>query len=379
MNAVRRLAEKRLSQAWRLIYTRLVPRWVRRGYSPSPLGIAIQLTYKCNLKCSFCGQWGTTGIFKSLPADQLRKTLSLPVLQRVIDELPFSCGGIYLWGGEPLEYADIVPLVQYIKRGGRSCSLTTNGSFLAKYARALVAAGIDHIDVSIDAGEQTHDELRGGRGTFRAAIDGIRILLEERAARGLTKPAIFVSAVLLPAAAAEFRNLVQQLKELGVDRVWVAKQQYTSEQQGSQHEHVFQQLFQITPTSWKGFLRQPEAGSAENIRTVVEELRADPSNDGFLQWETPSWGPNDFFSYYENSTFATPGDRACRFPWNSASILPNGDVSPCPDFPDFVVGNVNETPFSEVWNSPRFIQFRKSLAEQGRFPVCTSCCHLYDG
>ena len=382
MNAVRRLtrhAEKRISQAWSRVYRRLVPRSVAPGYSPGPLEIAIQLTFRCNLRCSFCGQWRKTGIFKSHPADQLGQSLSLPVLQRVIDELPLSCRGVYLWGGEPLMYRDIVPLVRYIKKSRRRCSLTTNGSLLANSARALVEAGVDHIDVSLSAGEHTTDQLRGQNGTFQAAIDGIRVLREERGVRASGRPAIFVSAILLPAAAAEFRDLVQQLKTLGVDRVWVAKQQYTSEQQGGHHERVFQQLFQITPTSWKGFVGRPEIGSAEKIRALVEELRADPSNDGFLQWETPSWGPTDFLSYYENPTFTTPGDRTCRFPWNSASILPNGDVSPCPDFPDFVVGNVKETPFSGIWHSSQFAQFRKSLAERGRFPVCTSCCHLYDG
>ena len=203
--------------AWHHFHRLAVPRLVPKGYSPGPRSICIQLTYKCNLRCSFCGQWGDTGTFKSLPADQLRQMLPLSVLQRVIDELHLTCQSVILWGGETLDYPEIVPLVRYVKESDRVCSLVTNGTHLARYARPLVESGTDIIEVSLDGGETTHDALRGARGTFRAALEGIRALKAERSARSSRLPEICVNATLVPAAVGELPALIRQLRGEGVD------------------------------------------------------------------------------------------------------------------------------------------------------------------
>lgn len=378
MNRAKRFASRNFGRAWSHFHRRLVPDWITSRYSPGPQRLLVQLTYKCNLRCSFCGQWGDTGIFKNLPSAQLREMLPLAVLQRVIDELPWSCRGACLWGGETLQYPEIVALVRSIKASGRGCHVITNGTFLAEHARALVDAGLDSIGISLDAGEETHDRMRGARGTFQAALQGIRILREERKARGSQYPKIVVGAVLLPEAAGELPELIRQVRAEGVDHFTLGRLQFTTEQQGKSHDEAFQKLFQITPVSWKGFLRHPQPGTQEKMRAVVEELRADPANKDFIKWDEALWSPQDFFNYYVNPASAIPAGRACRFPWDSICICPNGDVTPCPDYPDVVVGNVNETSIGKIWNGPRYLEFRRKLAEQGRFPICTSCCHLYD-
>lgn len=378
LNSTANLARKVFRRTLELIHRSAVPRLVPSGYSPGPTSILIQLTYKCNLRCSFCGQWGDTGVFKSLPGSQLKQMLPLEVLQRVINELGFWCQGVGLWGGETLDYPDIIPLVRAVKRSGRGCGLVTNGTSLAEHAEALIEAGIDHIAVSLDAKERTHDTLRGAHGTFRAALEGIRKLRAERSSRRLQRPLIIGGTVLIPAAVGELPALVRQLRAEGVDSVVFGRLQYTTQQQGDAHDRLLQTLFQITPGSWKGFVGRSEPDSPWKVKAIVEELRADPTNKNFIRWDEPSWSPQDFFNYYADPTVAVPADRACRFPWIAVNICPNGDVSPCPDYPHFVAGNVKEESFSKIWNGPRFRDFRRKLAEQGRFPICTSCCHLYD-
>ncbi len=376
-NAARGLAHRGIRRLWLPVQKWFGPRF-GNGYSAGPRSILIQLTYRCDLRCSFCGQWGETGIFKKLPARELREVLPLPLSKRVIDELPLICSAVGLWGGETLAYPEIVPLVRYIKQSGRYCSLVTNGTHLARHVCALVEAGADNIVVSLDAEEATHDRLRGAPGTFQAALEGIRAVIAERSRRGVRTPCVGVTAILIPEAVQALPALIRRVRAEGVDRVYVGRLQYTTEQQGKSHEATFQKLFQTTAPSWQGFRRQPEPSSSEKVRTIVAELRADPASKDFLIWDEPFWSPQDYVHYYGNPALAVPADRACRFPWDAAGICPNGDLSPCPDFPDFVVGNIKDTPFSAIWNGPRFLEFRRRLAEQGRFPVCTSCCHLYD-
>ena len=54
----------------------------------------------------------------------------------------------------------------------------------------------------------------------------------------------------------------------------------------------------------------------------------------------------------------------------------NGDLSPCRDYHDYVVGNLKEATITELWNSEAYRRFRRSLAEDGLMPVCSRCCGL---
>lgn len=356
-----------------------VPRLISSVRISGPHSLLVQLNYKCNLRCSFCGQWGSTGIFKDLSAGELKQTLPLSEWQRIIGELPVTCRSVFLWGGETLQYPDLIPLIRCIKEHGMACSLVTNGTFLSKHALSLVEADIDEIDVSLDALEETHDRLRGAPGTFRAALEGIRIVRTARSARGSRTPRIVVNTTLLPSAVGELPALVRQLRSEGVNFMSLGILQYATAKQGEAHEQVFQKLFQITPGSWKGFERRPEPGGEEKVRAVVEELLSDRGNKDFVGGRSRFWGPQDFFHYYLDPATCAPPDRACRYPWDAINICPNGDVVPCPDFPDVIVGNVKQQPLPQIWNGPRFREFRRKLAQQGRFPICTTCCHLYDG
>jgi radical SAM protein with 4Fe4S-binding SPASM domain len=53
---------------------------------------------------------------------------------------------------------------------------------------------------------------------------------------------------------------------------------------------------------------------------------------------------------------------------------PYGDIFPCSL--QTVMGNVLEEPLQSIWNSERYITFRRSLRSQGRFAQCARCCAL---
>ena len=66
--------------------------------------VHFQLTRNCNLRCSFCGQWGKKGFF----ADSSGEEMSLDDWNRIMGELEEYRDKtgispvITLWGGEPL-------------------------------------------------------------------------------------------------------------------------------------------------------------------------------------------------------------------------------------------------------------------------------------
>jgi len=65
--------------------------------------------------------------------------------------------------------------------------------------------------------------------------------------------------------------------------------------------------------------------------------------------------------------------------WGSTSrmdITPDGDVAPCILYPDLVVGNLRQQNVLEIWNSPKFTNFRQ-LRRREVLPVCAKCNALY--
>jgi len=126
-------------------------------------------------------------------------------------------------------------------------------------------------------------------------------------------------------------------------------------------------------SSWRGFLSydsQLDVGAvAEGLRQVWG--RKHPFGTYFI----PDLRPDQVAGYY-SGTAPMNGCSTCIVPWMRADILPNGDVYPCIDYPDHIVGNVHETPLMELWNGPRYVRFRREL-RKGLFPICGRCCALY--
>ena len=76
-------------------------------------------------------------------------------------------------------------------------------------------------------------------------------------------------------------------------------------------------------------------------------------------------------------------DHAARFGFNrcisifqTVELDADGNMSPCRDYHDYVVGNVREATITSLWNCEAYKKFRSSLAREGLMPACPRCCGL---
>ena len=90
----------------------------------------------------------------------------------------------------------------------------------------------------------------------------------------------------------------------------------------------------------------------------------------------PDLAPDQVHAYYARPE-ETFGKTRCLVPWLEAEILPGGEVTPCSDRPDLIMGNVKEQRFREIWNNPQYQAFRRAMREDGLFPYCSRCCGLW--
>ena len=86
-------------------------------------------------------------------------------------------------------------------------------------------------------------------------------------------------------------------------------------------------------------------------------------------------GVDNLREYYTNheSTF---GYNQCISIYQAVELDSNGDMSPCRDYHDYIVGNVRDHTITELWNSEAYRRLRASLHTEGLMPSCTRCCGL---
>ena len=121
----------------------------RRGRPLRDLRISV--TDRCNFRCVYCMPKAVFGKdYQFLEHQELLSFEEITRLARI-----FAAHGIEkirLTGGEPLVRRNIESLIEMLAAiPGLDLTLTTNGSLLTKKARALKAAGLKRITVSLDS------------------------------------------------------------------------------------------------------------------------------------------------------------------------------------------------------------------------------------
>lgn len=169
--------------------------------------LRISLTDRCNLRCRYC--MPEQGVDLCAHADLLRYEEIVAIARAALD-----CGidTFKLTGGEPLARRGVPVLVAALKElpGTRQVTLTTNGLLLGDQLDALVAAGLDAVNVSLD----TLDETQYHTLTRRAFAPGAVVDTVRAAARVLP---VKVNAVLLPETADQWLPLARLAADPGVD------------------------------------------------------------------------------------------------------------------------------------------------------------------
>ncbi len=109
--------------------------------------LRISVTDLCNMRCKYCMPENGVKLIDHkdiLSFEEIYEFANYAVSQG-IDK-------IRLTGGEPLVRRDIISLVVMIAKikGLKDFAMTTNGSFLEKYAQPLKDAGLHRINISLD-------------------------------------------------------------------------------------------------------------------------------------------------------------------------------------------------------------------------------------
>ncbi|WP_407271302.1 GTP 3',8-cyclase MoaA [Radiobacillus sp. PE A8.2] len=133
--------------------------------------LRISVIDRCNFRCIYCMPKEIFGKdYAFLPKDQLLSFDEIESLVKVFAEL--GVNKIRLTGGEPLLRRNLADLIKRINQidGINDVALTTNGVLLVRQAQQLKDAGLDRINVSLDALDDTVFKAINDSGVSSSAV-----------------------------------------------------------------------------------------------------------------------------------------------------------------------------------------------------------------
>jgi cyclic pyranopterin phosphate synthase len=134
--------------------------------------LRISLLSRCNLSCAYCTMGEDEVLQNSqhqllIPVDELLTTIRQ--LHKVLE-----LETIRLTGGEPLLYPHLIEIIRGIEAIGiPEIKLTTNGLLLERMANPMKDAGMQSINVSLDAVDEDVFFLISKRNHLQKILDGI--------------------------------------------------------------------------------------------------------------------------------------------------------------------------------------------------------------
>lgn len=288
-------------------------------------------TNACNMFCDHC--YRDAGV----KADQ---ELNTTEAKSLIDEIVKARFRIMIFsGGEPLLRTDILELVQYARSKGLVPVFGTNGTLITpQMATGLKNAGAMGMGISLDSmDKQKHNHFRRFPNAWDGAVQGM----------------INCSNVGLPF---QIHTTVMEWN----------KQEITSltdfaVEIGAKGHHIFF----LVPTGRAEKIEE-ESLKAYQYEAVIETI-IQKQKEVKIELK-PTCAPQ-FIRIAEEMGLNLRFQRGCLAGTDYCIINPVGDVQPCA-YLNIKVGNVRETPFSQIWKTSDVLNKLRAMDYQGNCGIC---------
>ncbi len=345
--------------------------WARAGRSARPESVTLFLTYRCNLQCRMCGQWGRDGVTKKRDRDSVNAELSLDTMKAIIDDIAAFRPNITLFGGEPLLYKGCTDLIRYIKEKGMHCLMITNGFFVQELAEEIVGSGLDELNLSLDGDAELHDAIRGLPGLFDRIVTGMKRIKSLKTAAKSRKPLVNLQCTISKDNYKKLECMLDVASEIGADSLTFHNLIFVG-RNAVEAQREYDRILGCGSGDWEGFMFDPEI-SPEILHEKISKILS--GKYPFIVDLYPNFPRPLLEKYYKDADFKIR-ERRCVSPWMAAYILPDGEIRPCLNL-SYSYGNAVTGRFTELWNGSQATRFRKFLKSHRAFPVCGRCTELY--
>jgi pyrroloquinoline quinone biosynthesis protein E len=296
-----------------------------------PRWLLAELTYACPLQCPYCSNPIDYSKYSSeLTTEEWKRVLSEARKMGAV-QLGFS-------GGEPLTRKDLVELVEHARQLGYYINLITSGYGMTeeKIVR-LKEAGLDHIQVSIQASTQELNDHIAGTESF---------LHKQEIARLVKRHGypMVLCVVIHRENIHQMPDILAMAEQLGADYLELANTQYYG------WAHANRDLL------------MPTREQFEQAEAIAQAFKEKVAGRMKIYYVVPD--------YYEDRP------KACMNGWGTTflTIAPDGVALPCHsarELPGLDCPNVKDASIEQIWNESRAFNFFRG--DEWMKEPCRSC------
>ena len=290
----------------------------------TPLFVSVESSAVCQLRCPAC----PVGLSATRSVSPQGGLMPRDLWERIHSQIKDSAFVIqFYFQGEPLLNKDLPLMIREAHDAGLYTIVSTNAQAMTpELAKALVAAGLDRIIISMDGlTQETYEAYRVG-GSLDQCKAALRYLREAKSvcqsAGGLT---IELQVLRLKSNEHEWRAFRKEYKALGADRL-VFK---TAQLYDYRHGHPLM-----------------------------------PSEPRYRRYE----------QHADGLWYRKPLSKGCFRVWSGVVIAANGDVLPCCYDKDHAhaYGNLRTASLRELFSGPKAQAFRAQALLQNP-KICQEC------
>ncbi len=345
------------------------------GRSRPPLSVYWSVNSVCNLKCKMCDVGSgvvDTNFYKNLRLDSERQEISIERFRSVVDELAPFRPMIAIVSTEPLLYRYIAEAVEHTVRSGLEINVTTNGYVLPQKAEDLVEAGLTRLTVSLDGPPAIHDAIRGRKGSFERACEGLAKIRELALVKKTYHIETVVNYTITNHNHSCLMEFMKVMDSVPVDRINFVFPHYINEEMAGRHNESFGNAYPVSVSGLGGDTDPSEV----DLEVFRSELIAVRREYGHLATVLPELTDDQLEVFFRKGTEFI-GRNRCMVSWFVAQIIASGAVVPYTRCFNMELGNINDEPFMNIWNGKKMRSWRKDIRQHGRFPACARCDQIY--
>jgi radical SAM protein with 4Fe4S-binding SPASM domain len=308
-----------------------------------PTYVVWEITLACDLACHHCGSRAG----RARP-DELSTEEALDLVDQMA---ALGVTEVTVIGGEAYLRDDWTKIIARIASHGMRAGMATGGRGLTRERAARARdAGLAAVSVSVDGLAEVHDEQRGLRGSFDAAMAAMENV---RAVGGMR----------LTANSQVNRKNLHQLPEL------------------------FTHLMDQGAKAWQVQLTAAMGRAADEPRIFLEpyqvlrvhptlvKLRLEADKRGVAFWAGNNIGYFGPFESILRRQYRTGNRGSCGAGKITMGIEANGDIKGCPSLPteEYVGGNIRDHSLRDIWERSAQLRFTRDMKPTDLRGFCAGC------